>query len=79
MISDMLAGPIVLDHHMTGHNYLRLSAKWITRITRDVPLATQITIYFHYDRVPSHYTQLVMQHLNDIIPNWWVGQSWQYQ
>ena len=33
MIDDMLTGPVILDDRMTGQNYLRLSARWLTRTT----------------------------------------------
>jgi hypothetical protein len=56
---------------MTGHNYLNLQHGLPEQ--EAVPLATQIAMYFQHDRAPSHYTQLVMQHLNDTLPNRWTG------
>jgi hypothetical protein len=41
----------------------------------DAFLATQIVMYFQHDGAPSHCTQLVMPHLNNTFPNWWIGHS----
>ena len=32
-------------------------------------------MYFQHDGAPSHYTRLVMQHLNDTFPNRWIGRG----
>jgi hypothetical protein len=66
MIDGMLIGLVVLDHHMTGHNYLDFLQNGLPEELEDVPLATRIAMYFHHDGAPSHYTRLVMQHLSDI-------------
>jgi hypothetical protein len=39
----------------------------------DVPLATQIAMYFQCDGAPFHNTWLMLQHLNDTFPNRWIG------
>jgi hypothetical protein len=36
-------------------------------------LATWIALYFQHDRTSSYYTWLVMQHLSDTFPNWWLS------
>ena len=38
-------------------------------------MATRIALYFQHDRAPSHYTRLVMQHLNDTFHNRWIGRG----
>ena len=65
MIDYMLIGPIILDNHMTGKNYLEFLQNELPRQLEDVPLATQIAMYFQHDGAPSHYTRHVMQHSND--------------
>jgi hypothetical protein len=70
MISDMLIGPIILDDFVTGHNYLDFLQNGLPEQLEDIPLATLIAVYFQYDGAPSHYTQLMMQYLNDTFPNW---------
>jgi len=74
MIDDMLIGPVILDDHMTGQNYLDLLQNELPKQLDDVPLATRIVMYFQHDGAPSHYTRHVMQHLNDTFPNT-VGRS----
>jgi hypothetical protein len=64
----MLIGLVILDDHMTGHNYLDFLQNGLPEI-EDIPLATWIAMYFQHDGAPSHYTQLVMQHLNNTFPN----------
>ena len=72
MIDDMLTGPVILDDHMTGQNYLDFLQNELPKQLEDVPLATWIATYFQHDRAPSHYTRHVMQHLNDTFPNRWI-------
>jgi hypothetical protein len=73
MITDEWNGPIILDDHMTRHNYPDFLQNGLPEETEYVPLATWIAMYFQHEGALSHYTQLVMQHLNDIFPNWWIG------
>ena len=56
MIDDMLIGPVILDDHMTGQNNLDFLQNKLPKQLEDVPLATQIAIYFQRDGAPSHYT-----------------------
>jgi len=55
MIVDMLSGPIILDDHITGQNYLDFLQNELPKQLEDVPLATRIAMYFQYDGAPSHY------------------------
>jgi len=73
MIDDMLIGPVILDNHMKGQNYLDFLQNELPKQLEDVPLASQIAMYLQHDGAPSHYTQHVMQHLNDTFPNRWIG------
>jgi hypothetical protein len=73
MVDDMLIGPFISDNHMTGHNYLDFQQNGVTEQLVDVPLATQIAVYFQHVGAPSHYAPLVMQHLGDSFPNWWIS------
>jgi len=71
----MLIGPVILDDHMTGQNYLDLLQNDLPKQLEDVPLATRIAMYFQHDEAPSHYTRHVVQHLNDTFPNRWIGRG----
>jgi len=73
MIDDKLIGPVILDDHMTGQNYLDFLQNELPKQLEDVPLATRIAMYFQHDGAPSHYTRHVMQRLNDTFPNRWIG------
>jgi len=73
MIDDMLIGPIILDNHITGQNYLDFLQNELPKQLEDIPLATRIAMYFQHDRAPSHYTRHVMQHLKDTFPNRWIS------
>jgi hypothetical protein len=53
MIDDMLVGLVILDDRMTGHNYLDFLQNGLPEELEDVPLATQIAMYFHHDRAPT--------------------------
>jgi len=75
MIDDMLIGPVILDDRMTGQNYLDLLQNELPKQLEDVPLATRIAMYCQHDGAPSHYTQHVMQHLNDTFPYRWIGRG----
>jgi len=55
MIDDMLIGPVILDDRTTGRNYLDLLQNELPKQLEDVPLATQIAMYFQHDGAPSHY------------------------
>jgi len=56
MIDDMLIGPIILDKRITGQNYLDFLQNGLPEQLEDVPLDTQITMYFHAERATFHYT-----------------------
>ena len=49
MIDDMLIGPVILDDHMTGQNYLNFLQNELPKQLEDVPLATRIAKYFQHD------------------------------
>jgi hypothetical protein len=73
MIDVMLIGPVISDDIMTGHVHQNFLQNGLQEQQEDVPLATRIALYFQYDTTPSHYTRLVMQHLNDTFPNQWIA------
>ena len=75
MIDDMLIGPVILDDRVTGQNYLDFLQYELPKQLEDVPLATQIAMYFQHDGAPSHYTRHVMQHLIDTFPNRWISRG----
>jgi len=75
MISGMLIGHVILDDRMIGQNYLNFLQNELPKQLEDVPLSTRIAVYFQHDRVPSHYTSHVMQHLNDTFPNRWISRG----
>jgi hypothetical protein len=75
MIVDVLIGPVILDDRITGHNYLDFLQNGLPEQLEVVPSATRIAMYFQYDRAPSNYTRLVMQHLKDTFPNWWIDRG----
>jgi len=73
MTDDMLISPVILDDHMAGQNYLNFLQNELPKQLEDVPLATQIAMYFQHDGATSQYTRHVMQHLNNTFPNRWMG------
>jgi len=68
MIDNMLIGPVILDDLDFVQNEL-------PKQLQDVPSATRIAMYFQHDGAPSHYTRHVMLHLNDTLPNRWIGRG----
>jgi len=46
MIDDMLIGPVILDDHMTGQNYLDFLQNELPNQLEDVPLAKRIVMHF---------------------------------
>ena len=49
MIDDMLIGPVIIDDHMTGQNYLDFLQNELPKQLADVPLAIRIAMYFQHD------------------------------
>jgi hypothetical protein len=70
----LLIGPVILEDRMTGQNYLEFLQNELPEQLEDVPLATQIVMYFQHDGAPPHYIRLVI-HLNDTFPNRWIGRG----
>jgi hypothetical protein len=70
----LLSGPVILEDRVTGQNYLEFLQNKVPE-QENVPWATWIAMYFQHDGAPSHYTRLVMQHLNDIFPTRWIGRG----
>jgi hypothetical protein len=68
----LLIGPVILEDRMTGQNYLEFLQNELPEQLEAVPLPTRTAMNFQHDRAP-HYTQLVMQHLNDTFHNGWIG------
>ena len=66
---------MLLDDLMTGKNYLDFVQNELPKQLEDVPLATRIAMYFQHAGATSHYTRHVLQHLNDIFPNRWIGRG----
>jgi hypothetical protein len=69
---ECLGFPVRESHCMTGCNYLHFLQNGLPDLLEDVPLAIWIAMYFQHNRAPSHFTRLVMQHLNDTFPNQWI-------
>jgi capsid portal protein len=44
MIDDMLIGPVILDDHVTGNNYLNFLQNGLPKQLEDVPLAKRIAM-----------------------------------
>jgi pullulanase/glycogen debranching enzyme len=55
IIDAMLTGPVILNYHMTGYNYLDFLQNGLPEQLEDVPLATRISMYFQHDGAPSRY------------------------
>jgi hypothetical protein len=74
-VKHQLAVMIVVDWSryfkdcMPGQNYLEFLQNELPEQLEDVPLATQIAVYFQHDKAPFYYSQLVMKHLSDTFPN----------
>jgi hypothetical protein len=66
MIDNMLIGPVILDDRMIRQNYLDFLQYGLPEQLEDVPLVIRIAMYYQHDGAPTHYTRLVMQHLNNI-------------
>jgi hypothetical protein len=49
IINDTLIGPVILDDHMTGHNYRDYLQNGLPEQLEDVPVATWIAMYFQHD------------------------------
>ena len=74
MTSVMLTSPVISEDHMAGQSKLYFLQNGLPRQIEDFPLATRI-MYFQHDGVSSHYTWLVLQHLNDTFPNRWIDRG----
>ena len=75
MIDHMMIGPVILDDHMVGQNYLNFLQNELPKQLENVPLVTRNAMDFQHDGAASHYTRHVMQHLNDTFPNRWIGRG----
>jgi hypothetical protein len=60
---------------MIGQNYLEFLQNELPGKLENIPSAIRIAMYFQHDADPPHYIRLVMQHLNDTFPNWWISRG----
>ena len=60
---------------MTGDSYLHFLQNDLPEQLEDVPLDTRHHMYLQHDGAPIRYTRIVIQHLNNTYPNWWIGQG----
>ena len=74
-INDMLIGPVIVEDRITGDSYLHFLQNDLPEQLEDVPLDTRHHMYLQHDGAPIHYTRMVMQHLNDMYPNRWIGRG----
>jgi hypothetical protein len=56
MINNMFIGPIILDNHKTGHNYLDFLQNELPEHLEAVPVATLVAMYFQHNRAPCDAT-----------------------
>lgn len=75
MIDDMLIGPVILDDRMTGERYLHFLQNELPALLEDVSLHSRCRMYMQHDGAPIHYTRPVIQHLNAVYPNRWIGRG----
>ena len=75
IINDMLIGPVIVEDRMTGDSYLHFLQNDLPEQLEDVPLDTRRHMYLQQDGAPIHYTRMVIQHLNNMYPNWWIGRG----
>jgi hypothetical protein len=71
----LLISPVILEDRMTRQNYLEFLQNELPEQLEALYLATRIAMYFQHDGATFHYTRLVMQHLNDIFRNRWIGRG----
>jgi hypothetical protein len=76
MIDDHLIGPAILENRVNGQSYLEfLQNNLFSPLLENVPLAKRMNMYFQHDGAPPHYTNQVMQFLNDNFAEKWIGRG----
>jgi len=73
IINDMLIGPVIIEHRMTGDSYLHFLQNYLPEQLENVSLDTRRHMYLQHDEAPIHYTKKVIQRLNNTYPNRWIG------
>jgi len=73
IINDMLIGPVIVEDQMTGDSYLHFLQNDLPEQLEDGPLDTRRHIYLQHNGAQIHYTRMVIQYLNNMYPNWWIG------
>jgi len=70
--------PALYDSWHTGFLQNELPA-----LLENVALWTQLQTYYKHNEVPPHFTRSVVQYLNELLTDWWLGhdspQNWPLQ
>lgn len=75
MIDNQLIGPYILEHRVTGGNYLKFLNNEFIAVLENFPLAKRTEMYFQHDGAPIHFTNEVKQFLDEKFPDKWIGRG----
>jgi hypothetical protein len=74
VIGDQLIGSYFFPQRLTGDIYATFLQDERPAPLENVPLQTR-QIYYQYDGLLPHFSQVVRQHLNHKFPNPWIGRG----
>jgi hypothetical protein len=73
IVGDQLTDQYIFSQDLTGDIYTRFLQNKLPALLVNVPLHTQLQMYYQHDGVPPHFTRNIMQYLTEQFPNHWIG------
>lgn len=68
IIDNLLIDPIILEHGLTGRNYLEFPRNELPGLIENGSSATRNDMYYQHDGAPPHSVLPVTQYLNETFP-----------
>lgn len=75
IIGQHLIGPHFFEERLTGARYLEFLRNTLPELMEDVPLNVIRHMWFQHDGAPVHFTQPIVEFLNQQYPNQWIGRG----
>jgi hypothetical protein len=69
IIGDQLIGPYIFPHHLTSDIYTGFFQHEVLALVENIPLQTQLQMYYQHDGAPHHFTWNITQYLNEQFPD----------
>lgn len=73
LFNGRIIGPYFFEGTLTGERYLEFLQRDIPELMAAIPRAERDTMWWQQDGAPAHNARIVTDHLNNVLPDRWIG------